>query len=70
MGTRIPRRKSWTRRLEIPGSVLNQSLSSIPIPPASVYVLPQSECVTLKKNLSHFMFMWESQKSISLGYCS
>ena len=56
MGTKIPRRKSWTRRLEIPGTVLNQSLSSISIPPASVYILPQSEYVTLKKNLTHFMF--------------
>ena len=43
MGTNTSRRKSWTRRLTIPGTVQSESSSSTIVPPASVFDLPQSK---------------------------
>ena len=44
MGTNTSRRKSWTRRLTIPGTVQSESSSSAIVPPASVFDLPQRKC--------------------------
>ena len=43
MGSAAPRRKSWYRQLPVPGSLFNESISSVDVPPAIVYTLPQSE---------------------------
>ena len=43
MGTNTSRRKSWTRRLTIPGTVQSESSSSTIVPPASVFDMPQSK---------------------------
>ena len=44
MGTNTPRRKSWTRKHLIPGTIIDdESLTSIPVSLVSVDVLPQSK---------------------------
>ena len=43
METNTTKQESLTRRSDIPESLLNESFLSIPIPPASVYILSQSK---------------------------
>lgn len=53
MTTNTPRRKSKSNQLDLlPGSVLDESVSSINVPLPSVYVLPQSRIC--KVNYVHF----------------